>query len=118
MAKVTLDFTPEVWARECLRRPEVTKADGSRVDAAGLKQELDAIRRCGWGSSSDEMLIGVSALAAPVRDARGALAGTIAMIGASQMIPVPPEPETVRTLVAAAQRISRQLGYNEGELAA
>ena len=82
------------------------------VDASpALRRAVAAVRRQGWATAADQVLIGVNALAAPVRDHRGALAGAIAIVGAGKFIPAQPAAEQIALVLDAAARISRRLGW-------
>ncbi len=81
-----------------------------RADAA-LAREVEAVRRQGWATAADRVLLGVGALAAPVFDHRGELRGAIAIVGSSQLIAAVPSPEQIAEVVRAAQEASRRLGW-------
>jgi DNA-binding IclR family transcriptional regulator len=57
--------------------------------------------------------MGVNTLAAPVRDHRGLLVGSIAIVGSTQVLPVKPPETQVTDVLATARRISRALGFKE-----
>lgn len=107
--KVAMAFAPECRAAVLAEGP---------LDAtleADLETELEAVRRQGWALSAQEVLAGINALAAPVFDAEGRLAGTIALVGLIQSLPRDPDPDVIEALLHAARQISEQLGYREGE---
>ena len=81
------------------------------VDADRLRGEIDRVRASGWSTAPNEVVLGVNAIAAPVFDHRQALAGSIAIVGATQFIPEEPDPEQVRQLIEAARRVSASLGF-------
>ena len=54
---------------------------------------------------------GVNALAGPVFDFRNAWRGTIAIVGATQLIRPMPSKEQLAQVLAAATEISRRLGW-------
>lgn len=81
------------------------------VDLAELERKVEEARRRGWASAPEETLPGINAVAAPVFDASGALAGTIAITGSVKHLPVEPLPEQLDALMQTAQEISRRLGY-------
>lgn len=81
------------------------------ADAGRLQEEVDVVRRQGWAVAADEMITAVNALAAPVFDHRNQIAGSIAIVGATQFIPSPPDAVQLEKLLAAAQAISRGLGW-------
>ena len=79
--------------------------------SANLRRTIAGVRRQGWATAADQVLIGVNALAAPVRDHRGTLAGAIAIVGAGKFIPAQPTDEQIALVTGAADRISRRLGW-------
>lgn len=111
--KVALAFSPGLWDRQFGARPR-KGAELAPSDIASLQDEIATIRQQGWAASMQEVLVGVNALAAPIFDGRGLLAGTIAIIGSAQTLPAPPEAATITALVSAARQISEQLGYRKG----
>jgi DNA-binding IclR family transcriptional regulator len=48
-----------------------------------------------------------------VRDHRGLLVGSIAIIGSTQVLPVKPAEPQINDVLAAARRISGALGFKE-----
>ncbi|MBN8840806.1 MAG: IclR family transcriptional regulator [Sphingomonadales bacterium] len=112
--KVALAFSPGLWDRQFGAKAR-KNAELEPADIATLKDEIDAIHQQGWAASLQEVLVGVNALAAPLFDGRGMLAGTIAIVGSAQTLPAPPEAATVQALVSAARQISEQLGYRKGD---
>ena len=98
--KVWLAFSPEpAMAQAVTRRPALT-------------QEITRIRRRGWATAPDEVIAGVNALAAPVRDHSGRIAASVAIVGATQFIRPEPSRTQVDAVVGAARRISAALGFH------
>lgn len=81
------------------------------VDPARLAEEIAGIRARGWATAADEIITSVNALAAPVFDHRNDIAGSIAIVGATQFIPSPPHSTQITEILAAADQISRALGW-------
>ena len=80
-------------------------------DPGRLKAEIELTRKRGWATAPNEAMLGLNALAAPVFDALGHYAGAIAIVDSIQFIAETPTVEQVRELVAAAARISQDMGY-------
>lgn len=76
-----------------------------------LAFEIEAVRRQGWATAADRVMVGVGALAAPVFDHRGELRGAIAIVGSSQLIAAVPTDEQTAEVTRAAQEASRRLGW-------
>ncbi|PCJ34172.1 MAG: hypothetical protein COA93_05430 [Alphaproteobacteria bacterium] len=81
------------------------------TDITQLFEEIDIIQQQGWAVAPEEALIGINALAAPVFDKSGILAGTITIVGSVQHIAAEPAPEQIQAIQDAAHQISLRLGY-------
>ena len=77
----------------------------------GLSREVEAVRRQGWATAADKVLVGVNALAAPVFDHRGELRGALAIVGSSQLIAAVPTDDQIAEVTRAADEASRRLGW-------
>ena len=77
------------------------------------KLKIAAIRNRGWAVSPNETMIGLNALAAPIYDAFGKYAGSIAMTDSIQFIGETPTNEQLQHLREAARKISANLGFRE-----
>lgn len=108
---VALAFGPPALITEVLSQPLKSWTRRTLTDPDAVLAEVEQVRRQGWATAIDAVLIGVNALAAPVFDYRGDWRGAIALVGASQFIPqTPPEP-LIRLVVEAATEASRRLGW-------
>jgi DNA-binding IclR family transcriptional regulator len=83
------------------------------VDRARLDEEIAEARRRGWASAPEETYLGVNAIAAPVRDSKGALVGTLAIIGSVHYLPDPPEQAVIEALLTASARLSADFGFEQ-----
>jgi IclR family transcriptional regulator, KDG regulon repressor len=81
------------------------------VSPGALRTELERVRQQGWAAAPNEAVIGLNALAAPVFDAAGTLAGAVAIVDSVQFITPHPTAEQIDKTVAAARRVSAALGY-------
>nr|WP_281378813.1 IclR family transcriptional regulator [Azospirillum oleiclasticum] len=109
--KVWLAFGPSALLQRTLAGPLPHWTPSTITDAGRLAAEVELVRRQGWAAAADEMITAVNALAAPVFDHRKHIAGSIAIVGATQFIPSPPDAVQLEKLLAAAQAISRGLGW-------
>lgn len=75
-----------------------------------LARQLDEVRRHGASRVVDALITGVSAMAAPVFDERGAIVLSLTAIGPSAMVDTRWDGIVATTLRAAAQRLSKQMG--------
>jgi IclR family transcriptional regulator, acetate operon repressor len=91
------------------------------VGAAGAttSRELQAIQRDGFATSIDELEVGLSAMAAPVRGASGEVIAALSISGPSLRMPEARIEELQPILISEARTLSRRLGHREqGERAA
>jgi DNA-binding IclR family transcriptional regulator len=108
-------FAAYMPAGEVLRAlaTEAAEAGGGaaprRIDDT-LARQLDEIRRHGVSRAVDALVTGVSAMAAPVFDERGAIVLSLTAIGPSAMVDTHWEGVVATTLRDAAQRLSKQMG--------
>lgn len=91
--------------------PEV-RTQQTITDRARLDSQVAEARKLGWASAPEETYLGVNAIAAPVRDARGGLVGTLAVIGSVHYLPDPPEQATIDSLLEVAARLSSDFGFD------
>ena len=78
---------------------------------AGLRAEVEAVRRQGWATAADRVMHGVNALAAPVFDHRGLCRAALAIVGSTQLIAAQPTAEQIAEVTRAAARASGRLGW-------
>lgn len=109
--KITLAFgdamlLPQVMASDMHMATPYTISDPAR-----LEEEVAATRRRRWAVAPNESMIGLNALAAPIFDALGGYVGSIAITDSVQFIPETPMTEQVRQVLAAADKVSVNLGH-------
>jgi IclR family transcriptional regulator, acetate operon repressor len=82
-------------------------------------RELAAVRRDGFATSVDELEVGLAAIAAPVRGARGEVLAALSISGPTLRMPPGRIAELQPILISEARTLSRRLGHREqGERAA
>ena len=81
------------------------------TEPAALAAELDEVRRSGWAGVREELEVGLNAVAAPVRDSGGKIIAALSVSGPSYRLEPSRFEAVARMTVAAADRISRRLGY-------
>jgi IclR family transcriptional regulator, KDG regulon repressor len=111
--KVALAFGSAGLWKKLRRAPLRRWTDATITDLARLKVEVDRVRKRGWAVAPGEILSGINALAAPVFDGSGALAGTIGILGSIQHLAARPAPQLVAAVLDAAAALSRRLGFRE-----
>ncbi len=95
-----------------LRQPLKAHTPRTLVSEAAIRAEIRRIRMSGWASAPDQLVVGMNAIAGPVFQHDGGLAGTLAICGLTQFVPDPPTPELIDDLTAATWRASRKLGWS------
>ncbi|HEV7961996.1 MAG TPA: IclR family transcriptional regulator [Actinoplanes sp.] len=101
--KVLLAFSDED-----LRDLPMTKfTEHTVTDAARLAEQLRQIRDRGWGTTSEELEIGLNAVAAPVYGTKAA----ISVSGPSYRLTTDKFPRYAERLIMAAAQISTGLGF-------
>lgn len=114
--KVLLANLPPETRRELLDAAGLPAHTAFTItDRGRLEEELETVRRRGWAENVNESEMGVSSVAAPIRDAAGRVVAAISVAGPGPRF----TPETVRRFAADAMRtaegISARLGYRGRE---
>jgi len=115
--KVTLAFGPQEMRERVLDSKLEAFTPHTITTPRVLAAELARVKKQGWATAPNETLIGMNALAAPIFDGRGVLAGTISIVDSIQYIPAVPTPEQIKQTLIAAAKISASLGYKPGAAA-
>ncbi|MCR5863906.1 IclR family transcriptional regulator [Aquincola sp. J276] len=95
-------------------RAEVAPLLAEEAPAPGFEAQLDEVRRRGLARAVDLSLPGVSALAAPVFDGRGAVVLSITAIGPSATFDSDWDGPLATELKRVADGLSRRLGWQPG----
>ena len=109
--KVLLAFRPEAELAGFLTPPLARLTERTIADPAVFRAELAEIRRRGFATAVDELEAGLSAVAAPVRDAEGTVIASISTSGPSFRIPADRIPVLAEAVRRAAGEVSRRLGW-------
>lgn len=106
--KILLAYaTPEVRER-ILAAPLFAPLGGHVVDAGELREELEAIRKAGYATSSEEWMLHAGDISVPVFDRRDVFVAQLGVAGIAESVLRDGE-RTVRRLKDAARRIQAQL---------
>ena len=109
--KIWLAFGPEGLIKKVLAAPRPAWTSQTLTDAKALLNEVQAVRKRCWSTAPNQTVMGVNTLAAPVFDHRGALAGSVAFVGSTQIIAAKPTPGQLSAVLDAARSVSRDLGW-------
>ncbi len=83
--------------------------DNTIVDAEALRVELEQVQAQGWAGAPEEIVLGINALSAPIRDHRGELVAMVSILSSIQFIPRQPGRKQIDAVKAAAAEISKAL---------
>jgi DNA-binding IclR family transcriptional regulator len=111
--KVLLAYLPEAELAECLTPPLARFTSRTITAAADFARLLAEVRRQGYATAVDELEAGLTAVAAPVRNAEGIVVASISASGPSFRIPAERIPEIAGSVQTAADAVSRRLGWTE-----
>jgi DNA-binding IclR family transcriptional regulator len=81
------------------------------MDWDELDAMIERVRVQGWADAPEELALGLNAIAAPVFDDGADCVGTIAVVGLIHNLPRTVDPAVTEALLAAARRVSAQLGH-------
>lgn len=109
--KVALAFGGEALMRRLMLKPLEPLTPRTLTDPVDLAADVREVRQKGWATAYNEALLGLNALAAPIFNALGQFVGAVAVVDSIQFIPAEPEKELVEGVLAAARRVSADLGY-------
>jgi DNA-binding IclR family transcriptional regulator len=78
---------------------------------ARLRRELSEVRDQGYAVAVDELEVGLTAIAAPIRNAHGDVIASLSVSGPTFRLSEPRVKELVPVVQDAADEVSRRLGY-------
>ncbi len=103
------------WAEVAPLLAQERLPPGAAADEATWRRRLAEVRERRLAVAVDLTLSGVSALAAPVLDDRGAILLSITMIGPTPALDTRPDGPLAARLRAAADGLSRRFGWRPGD---
>jgi IclR family acetate operon transcriptional repressor len=107
--RITLAFTAPATQQRILARKLQAFTPRTIVDPHELLERLSRIRRQLYDVSMDETLLGISAVAAPVLNFDNELVAAIAVVGTTQYVHDPVDPEQLKLLQACTKAMSLKL---------
>ena len=107
--RLNLAFAPPAVQQRILARKLQVFTPRTMVDPAKLRERLTQIRQQLFDISMDETLLGISAVAAPILNFNNELVGAIAVVGTTQYVHEPVDPEQLKLLRACTKAISLRL---------
>jgi DNA-binding IclR family transcriptional regulator len=109
--KVLLAYLPEDELAASLVPPLARFTERTITAVAVFPALLAEVRRRGFATAVDELEAGLTAVAAPVRNAEGTVIASISASGPSFRIPADRIPALATAVRASANEVSRRLGW-------
>jgi len=109
--KVLLAYLSDGELAECLAPPLARFTERTITAAADFPPLLAEVRRQGYATAVEELEAGLTAVAAPVRNAEGVVVASISASGPSFRIPADRIPVLAVSVRRAAAEVSRRLGW-------
>ena len=81
------------------------------TDPSALRDDLAAIRRCGYSVDNEELSLGTRCVGAPIRNMNGRVFASISISGPTRRLTRKKIAATGRLVIQYADAISVQLGY-------
>ena len=109
--KVLLAHAPEAVRKGALSRELQRFTPATITDPEVLRQHLEQVVEQGWGATVEEYEVGLSAVAAPVLGADGAVIAALSVSGPSFRMESESFPRLARRVIECADELSRRLGF-------
>lgn len=109
--KVLLAHLPATLREGLLARALPRFTEHTVTSSGMLRAELEAVRRQGFALVTEELELGLNAVAAPVRAHDGRVIGALSVSGPAYRLERDRLPELARRTVTAADELSRRMGY-------
>ena len=110
--KVLLAFADETLRKAILTAPLERYTDRTVIESKALHRQLDEAVKRGWASTNEELEIGLTAIAAPLRNSAGRVVAAISVSGPSYRLTPGSFDDAAGPLLAGAREISARLGYH------
>lgn len=111
VGRAILAFQPDDAISRLLARPLRPRTTETVTDPEKVRALLQEVRRVGYAIENEESEAGMRAIAAPVRDAAGRIAGAVGVAGPKQRLSMKVLAGIADPLLEASAAISLRLGY-------
>jgi DNA-binding IclR family transcriptional regulator len=109
--KVLLAYLPAEDRRRLLSKPLPRLTARTITERGTLEKQLQRVREDGYAFTLEELEVGLNAVAAPVRDSRGAVIAAVSVSGPSYRVSPQRLGELGEMTREAAEAISRRMGF-------
>jgi IclR family acetate operon transcriptional repressor len=111
-ARAILAYRSDEEARRLLKAERIRRfTSATPLSLTRVMEEIREIRTSGFAACEEELEVGVSALAAPVRDMSGDVLASVSVVAPSQRLSGDARHGVTLEILATAQRISEGLGF-------
>ena len=111
VGKALIAFQPPEIVQQIVDNGLKRYTQGTITDPEKLRAELATIRQKGYAIDDEEIEVGLRCIAAPIRDHSGQVTAAISVAAPVQRMTKKNLQATIPSVVAAAEAISRRLGY-------
>jgi IclR family KDG regulon transcriptional repressor len=111
VGKALIAFQPPEIVQQIIDNGLKRYTQGTITDPEKLRAELATIRQKGYAIDDEEIEVGLRCIAAPIRDHSGQVTAAISVAAPVQRMTKKNLQATIPSVVAAAEAISRRLGY-------
>jgi DNA-binding IclR family transcriptional regulator len=111
--RVLLSGLSDAQVVELLGTVLPTYTHATLATSEALLEALGQVRSDGWAVAVDELEVGLTAVAAPVRSLHGDIVASVSLSGPTFRLPTGPDAEVVAQVRAAATEVSRRMGWGE-----
>ena len=109
--KVMMAYLPDERLHQILARRLERYTEQTITDPARMRDELEQVRRMGYGIAEEELETGLSAVAAPIWNHEGQVVAIISVSGPSFRLPTERLMELGIATKQTADKISNIMGY-------
>jgi IclR family transcriptional regulator, KDG regulon repressor len=111
VGKALIAFQPPEIIQQIIDNGLKRYTQGTITDSEKLRAELATIRQKGYAIDDEEIEVGLRCIAAPIRDHSGQVTAAISVAAPVQRMTKKNLQATIPSVIAAADAISRRLGY-------
>jgi DNA-binding IclR family transcriptional regulator len=111
VGKALLAFQPAELVQQVIDNGLKRYTEHTITEPAALLTELALVRQKGYALDDEEIEVGLRCVAAPIRDHTGQVTAAISVAAPVQRMSKKQVQQTIPSVVAAAETISRRLGY-------
>ena len=109
--KVLLAYAQPTLRQAVLSEPLERHSERTVTDPVELRRQLDEAVERGWAATDEELEVGLTAIAAPIRDGSGKVIAAVSISGPSYRLTVASFEQMAVRLIEGAAQISIRLGH-------